>query len=365
MRIIHNYMLKEFFAALILSIFILTFVMMLGNIVYLVGLIMSKGVPALTILKLLFYMTPYSFQFVFPIAIIAALLLSLGRLSSDNEIISIRASGMSTLRLILPFLVLGVVFSLFSIVLHDRITPTAHLKRRQIMMEIGSKNPAIALEPGIFINSFDKYIIFVYEVNGNKFRHIRIYEPQGEDKPPRTIIAKRGEFIAIPEKNIVKLKLIDGTSDEINPTDPNSLYKMNFHTYFMTLDFAQGASAAGISKKAKDMTLRELWAEVQQLRKMKIDDDPIATEFHKRIAMSFSSLIFFLIGVPLGIITRRREKAANIALAVMVVGIYFILTLCVEALSKQGNLSPSSGMWIPNIIFGAIGMFLSIKLCVF
>jgi lipopolysaccharide export LptBFGC system permease protein LptF len=81
--------------------------------------------------------------------------------------------------------------------------------------------------------------------------------------------------------------------------------------------------------------------------------------------MSFSSMIFFLIGVPLGIITKRREKAANIALAVLVVGIYFILTLCVEALSKEGNLAPSSGMWIPNIIFGAIGIYLSAKLCAF
>jgi len=326
---------------------------------------MSKGVPILTILQLLLYSLPYSFQFVLPISIMSALLLSLGRLSSDNEIISIRASGMSTLKLILPFLVLGVIFTLISVLFHDHITPKSHLKRRQLMMEIGSKNPAVALEPGIFIDSFEKYVIFVYEVDGNKFRHIRIYEPQGEDKPPRTIIAKRGEFIAIPEKNILKLKLIDGTSDEINPTSPNNFYKINFHTYFMTLDFAKGQSAGIISKKPKDMTLKELWAETKQLRKMKIDDGPIATEFHKKISMSFSNMIFFLIGIPLGIITRRREKAANIALATLVVGIYFILTLCVEALSKQGNLAPSSGMWIPNIIFGITGIILSIKLCVF
>jgi lipopolysaccharide export system permease protein len=113
------------------------------------------------------------------------------------------------------------------------------------------------------------------------------------------------------------------------------------------------------------MSLRELWQEVKKLRKMRIDDSPIATEFHQKIAISFSSLVFFLLGVPLGIITRRREKAANIALAVLIVGIYFILTLCVEALSKEGNLAPSSGMWIPNIIFGIAGIYLSTKLCVF
>lgn len=365
MRIIHSYLLREFFSAFMLSIFILTFVMMLGNIIYLVGLIVSKGIPVFIILKLFLYSLPYSVPFILPIAVMAGLLLSLGRLSSDNEIISIRASGMSTLKTIIPFLILGLIFTLCSVLINDRVIAYSHLKRREIMKEIGAKNPAAILEPGIFINAFDKYIIFVYEVEGNKFRNIRIYEPRGENKPPRTIIAKRGEFITLSDKNILKLKLIDGTSDEINPNDPNNFYKINFHTYFMTLDFAKDQPKEALSKKSKDMSLRELWTQIKELRKLKINDDPVATELHRRIALSFSSLIFFILGVPLGIISRRKEKAANIALAFLIVGIYFILSLCTEALSSQGNLAPSSGMWIPNIVFGLLGIFLLLKLCVF
>jgi LPS export ABC transporter permease LptF len=365
MRIVHNYLLKEFFSAFLLALLIFAFVMILGNIVYLVGLVLTKGIPIFMILRLLACMLPYSLQFIIPISIMAGLLLSLGRLSHDNEIISIRASGMSTIKLITPFLILGIVFSLLSIILHDRIIPLAHLERRSIMQEIGTKNPAAVLEPGIFINSFEKYIIFVYEIDGNKFRNIRIYEPQGEDKPPRTIIAKHGEFIAIPEKNILKLKLVDGTSDEINPNEPNNFYKINFNTYFMTLDFAKDKPKVALSKKPKDMGLKELWQEIQRLRKLRIDDSPMASEFHQKIAMSFSSMVFFLLGVPMGIITRRREKSANIALAFLIVGAYFIITLCVESLCKQGNLAPSSGMWIPNTIFGLFGVYFSTKLCVF
>jgi len=364
MRIIHNYLLKEFFAAFILAASVLTFVMMLGNIIYLVGLVISKGIGLLTVIKLLAYTLPYSAQFILPIAIMAGLLLSLGRLSSDNEIISIRASGMSIVRIFAPFLALGILFAFLSIIINDRVTPFAHLRRRAILKEIGSKNPAAILEPGIFINAFDKYILFVYEINGNRFRNIRIYEPQPDNKPPRTIIAKRGEFITLRDQNILKLKLIDGTADEIDPNDPNNFYKINFHTYFMTLDFSKFASDTALGKKTKDMTLKELWAEMKQLRAMKIDDDPVATEFHKRIALSFSAIIFFVIGVPLGVITRRREKTANIALAFSIVGVYFILTLLVEALSKQGNLAPSSGVWIPNILFSILALFLARKLCV-
>lgn len=365
MRIIHNYLLNEFFAAFLLAMFVLTFVMALGNIIYLVGLVISKGISFVTVTKLLAYTLPYSIQFILPIAIMAGLLLSLGRLSSDNEIISIRASGMSSVKIMKPFFVLGIVFALFSVILNDRVTPYAHLQRRAILREIGAKNPTAVLEPGIFINAFDKYILFVYEINGNQFRNIRIYEPQSGNKLPRTIIAKRGEFITLSDKNILKLKLIDGTADEIDPNDPNNFYKINFHTYFMTLDFAEKESKVALGKKTKDMALKELWSQMQDLRALKIDDDPVATEFHKRIALSFSAIIFFLLGVPLGIISRRKEKAANIAFAFSIVGVYFILTLCAEALSSQGNLAPSSGMWIPNIIFGILGIFLSVKLCAF
>ncbi len=365
MRIIHNYLFREFFSAFFLSTFVLTFVMALGNIIYLVGLIISKGIPVVIVAKLLAYMLPYSIQFMLPIAIMAGLLLSLGRLSSDNEIISIRASGMSTIKIIVPFLILGVLFSFVSVIINDRVTPYAHLQRRAVLKDIGAKNPTAILEPGIFINAFNKYILFVYEINGNRFRNIRIYEPQTGNKPPRTIIAKRGEFITLSDKNILKLKLIDGTADEIDPNDPNKFYKINFHTYFMTLNFAENKNKIALGKKSKDMTLKELWAKMGELRDMKINDDPVAAEFHKRIALSFSPIVFFLIGVPLGIITRRREKSANIVIAFSIVGVYFILTLCAEAFSKQGSLAPSSGVWIPNIIFGILGIFLSVKLCAF
>ncbi|MFC1755518.1 LPS export ABC transporter permease LptF [Thermoproteota archaeon] len=365
MRIIHRYLLKEFLAAFLLSAFVLTLVMTLGNIIFLVGLIITKGVPIMMIFKLLLYSLPSSVQFIIPISIMAGLLLSLGRLSSDNEIISIRSSGMNMARIIAPLLVLGLIFTSFSFLINDRVTPTAHLKNRVIVKDLGTKNPAAILEPGIFINAFDKYVLFVYEINGNKFRNIRIYEPMGEGKPPRTIIAKRGEFIALPEENILKLKLIDGTADEIDTNNPSNFYKINFHTYFMTLDFAANKPKHGLGKKAKDMTLKELWAKILDLRSRKFNADPIASEFHKRIAISFSPMIFFLLGIPIGIITRRREKTANIVVAFLIVGVYFILMLCVEALCSQGNLAPSSGMWIPNIIFGILGIYLSGKLCVF
>jgi len=364
MRIIHRYIIKEFLTAFFLAFFIMTLVMALGNIVRFVELIITKGVPTVIIIQLLAYTIPYLLPYIIPISIMAGLLLSLGRLSSDNEIIAIRASGMHMKKIILPFIVLGIIFSLFSVIINYQIIPHAHFKVREIMYKIGKENPTASLEAGTF-NSFGKFIIFVYHIDGNKFRHIRIYEPQEEGKPPRTIIAKRGEFISLPDENILKLKLIDGTFDEINPSNPNTYYKVNFHVNYKTIMFNGGGNTKKIGKKSKDMTYRELKDRIKELRKQQINDDPVSTELHSKLALSFSSLVFFLLGAPLGVITRRREKSANITLAIIIVGIYFILSLAVKGLCIEGNLAPSSGTWIPNIIFAIIAIFLNIKLCVF
>jgi lipopolysaccharide export LptBFGC system permease protein LptF len=230
-------------------------------------------------------------------------------------------------------------------------------------MEVGIKNPTAALEPGVFINSFDKYILFIYSIEDNKLNNVRIYEPQGDNKPTRIIIAKRGEFIAIPEKSEIKLKLIEGTADEPDPDNPNNFYKLNFKNYFMTLSLSEMQNKGEIDKKPKDMTILELKTAIKKLEKEGIEATPLITEIHQKISLAFSCFVFILLGLPLAVITRRREKSINFGIAFVIVGVYYLLLLGSEALSLQGHLDPMIALWIPNIIFGAIGGFMTYKLC--
>ena len=339
---------------------VLTFVMILGNLIKIAELVINKGVDIFSVSKLFVYMIPYLLTYTLPIATLTAVLLSLGRLSSDNEIVAIRASGVNLFSLIIPILTIGLILSLTLVIFNDRVIPFAHYGTRKTLKEVGIKNPTAALEPGVFINSFEKYILFIYKIEDNKMYNVRIYEPQG-DRPTRTIIAKRGEFIAIPEKNMVKLKLIDGTSDEPDPESPAKFYKLNFKTYFITLNMAQKKEKIG--KKPKDMTMVELKNEADRLKKEGIDPDPIYTEMHSKVSMAFSCFVFVLLGSSLAIITRRREKSINFGIAFLIVGIYYLLSLGGETLALEGMLAPALAMWIPNIIFAIIGTILTIRVC--
>lgn len=365
MRIIRNYLLKEFIGPFFLSLAVLTFVMLLGNLVKIAELVINKGVDFYNVTKLFVFMMPYLATYTVPIATLVAVLLAFGRLSSDNEIVAIRASGINLFSLILPVLILGLILSLLLVFFNDRVIPYAHYAFRKTLMEVGIKNPTAALEPGVFINSFDRYILFIYSIDQNKLNNIRIYEPQGEDKPTRVIVAKSGEFSAIPEKNMVKLKLMDGTADEPDPNNPNNFFKLNFKNYFINLNLAQARDKGGIEKKPKDMTIDELKNEVIKLKREGIDPAPLFTEINKKVSLSVACFVFVLLGAPLSIITRRREKSINFGIAFVIIGSYYLLLLGSEALSLRSYLDPNIAMWIPNLLFGLIGAVLTFRLCAY
>jgi lipopolysaccharide export system permease protein len=365
MKILRNYILKEFFGPLFLCLGVLTFVMtLIGNLKRIAELVINKGVDIFSVIQIFFYLTPYIVTYTLPISILVAVLLALGRLSGDNEIIAIRSSGISIFKLMVPLLIVGLIASLALALFNDRAASYSHFAYRKALQEMGIKNPTAAFEEGVFIDSFKRYILFIYNVDQkkNRLNNIRIYEPQGDDRPTRTIVAKAGEFIAIPGENAIKLKLIDGTSDEPDPENPTNFYKLNFRTYFMNLDIAQMQNKV-VEKKYKEMTIQELRKEAAKLNAEGISPAPIITKIHEKLSLAFSCFAFMLLGSSLGIITRRRERTINIGIAVLIIVCYYPLYIGLAALAMEGVLPAALALWLPNIIFAGTGAFLTYKLC--
>ncbi|NQS99460.1 MAG: YjgP/YjgQ family permease [Candidatus Omnitrophica bacterium] len=359
MKILRTYLLKELFWPFVLSLIILTFIMLMGNLVNLFNLVINKGVSVFLVCKLILLLIPNILSYALPLAMLSATLLTIGRLSADNEIIAIRASGINLYKLCFPIIVLGLVTSLASIPLNDKLKPNSLFATRKIVKQIGIKSPTAFLEAGTFIRTFQKYILFIYGIHQDKLSNIRIYQPQ-DGGPTRTIIANRGEFLPLPEKDVVKLKLINGSSDEPNPKDPTSFYKLNFKTYYLTLDVSGGSK--NLQKKLKDMSIRELRQKIEELKQDKIEDfTPIITEINKKLAFSFSSLAFVLVGLPLAIWTRRREKFVGIGLSIAIFIAYYILFLVGEVLSVKGFIYPGVGMWLANTVLISVGIMLILQ----
>ena len=357
MKILRTYLLKELLQPTGMALVLFTFVMLVGNLVKLTDLLINKGVSPFAILQMFILLIPTLLGYTVPMSVLTGTLLAFGKLSSDREIMAMKASGISFFSIASPILLLGFLVSVALVPVNIHIVPWSHYATRQLLMEIGIRNPTAFLEAGTFIKEFKPYILFIYQVDGNKLSKIRIYEPR-EGRPTRTIVAQRGEFIPIPKERRVLLRLYNGAADEPDPKDPTKFLKLQFVTYTMNLDLAENKDPASLDRKPKDMNLNQLRTETKKLAEQGIDPTPLRVELHRRIAMAFCPLVFILIGLPLGITTRRAQRSIGFGLSVVIfLGYYFLLVLG-QTMAEKGIVPVAPALWMANIIFFLLGAIL-------
>lgn len=358
MKILRSYILRECVLPFILSLFILTCIFLLGNLIQLTNMVINKGVSLSIVGQVFFLYIPILLGYTLPISCLVSIIITFSRLSFDNEIMAMRACGVHLGKMLIPLFIIGIILSLFSVILNERIIPYAYHRQFLMLRNLSSNNPTALLEAGVFIHAFNNQILFIHKIDGNKMYNVTIYQPQ-PNGPTRTIVAKQGEFTPVPGKDQIKLKLINGTSDEPNFEKPDQFYKLNFENYFMTLDLS--SSKKELKKKPKAMTFKELKEETVKLREVLIDTGRLETEYFRKITWSFAALIFILLGFPIAVITHKREKSANVILAILCAAGYYFLSLGCEALSIKHIAPPGIIMWIPNIITAVIAIFLNTK----
>jgi lipopolysaccharide export LptBFGC system permease protein LptF len=303
---------------------------------------------------------PWLLSFTLPVAALTAVILTFGRFSSDGELVAMKASGIGLARVSFPVIMLGIIFSFLAFFLNDQVSPNASFASRRVIKEIGIRSPTAALEEGTFIRGFENYVIFIHEIKGNNLKNIRIYQPQ-DGKPTRTIIAERGEINSYPAKNLVELKLYNGTSEEPSPTDPESFYKLNFKTYYMSLDLSKIFKKERVDKKTREMTIRELDEQIGRFIEQKIDTTPLYVEIYKKINMSVASIVLVLIGIPLGIKAHRSEKSIGFGISLILFAVYWGTFLGGVALALKGAMDPLIAVSLPNAVFLVLGMGLFIS----
>lgn len=347
MRTLRLYVLREHLSPFVVTLGALTAVLLIGNIIKFAELVIAKGVSLVDLLRLLLYLIPYMLSFTVPMACLIAMVLAFNRLTADYELIAMRASGIAPVRLVVPMLVVGLLVSVFLLVLNDRIVPASHLAFRRQLKAIGVKAPTAYLEAGSFIRDFPPYVIFVYHIQGNALEHVRIYELQ-PNGPTRTIIADRGRFEPLDDKRGVRLKLVEGTVDEWDPARPGSFYKVAFTTY--TLVLRTGAhQPKGMDKKLKELTFRQLLEEQERLTTEGVETLPVSLELHRKIASSFAAIVFVAFGLALGLRLAPSERLTSFVWILGLFMAYYLGTAGMNAVVLKGWLPAWVAMWSPNV----------------
>jgi len=357
-KILRNYILKDFFSVFIFSFLLLSMVMLMGNMVQISDMVVRKGVSFFDAAKIFLFFIPYLLGFTIPLSFLLGLLLVMGRLITDNEIVAIRVAGISLVEILNIFLILGVVFSLFLFILNNRIIPNFHYRYRSQIKNIYFKNVSALIEPGMFLEDFQNYILYVSDKKENKLKNIFIYEIGEKNKTNKVTFAEQGEFIV--EDDILKIKLEDGFRDETTSGDKPELYRLNFKVFFMDIPIEKKEKVK-VDKKPKDMSLDELRKKIAYLKKVGVSPFKLKEELHKRISFSFSVISFVILGFGVALTVKHREKSINFGIAFLAAGIYYLLFVLGETLIEYRFIAPSLGMWLPNIIVITIGGYLFLK----
>ncbi|MCD5391043.1 LptF/LptG family permease, partial [candidate division NPL-UPA2 bacterium] len=351
MKILNLYIVKEFFPLFVLSFLVFTFILLLENMLELIEMSAKGGLAAL---KLIIYIPLFSLCYSLPMSTLTATMMGFGRLSQDNEIVAMEASGIKVTSSFIPVFFVGFLLSLLSLHLNSGVVPRARYRFESMTRELGVKKPTLLFQERVFIKDFGQYRLFIKKVKGHHLYGVHIWELR-EESPPLTIFAKKGEVISGKEGEALTLKLIEGMKEEVDPERAGEYRRINFDTYYFTLSLASPQEGK-VNKRRNEMTIQELREEIKELKGKMVY--PLLVEINRRISLAFACLTFVLIGAPLGVVVKKGGKSIGFGLSFLLILVYYIMMMLGESLGERGVLPPALTMWAPTVLLSGVGSFL-------
>ncbi|MEW6201347.1 MAG: LptF/LptG family permease, partial [bacterium] len=317
--------------------------------------VIEKKVPFAIFMKILLYMLPSFSVLAFPLATLFAALLSVGRLSRDGEIDVMRTGGISVMRILAPFIVIGILVSAADFYLIQEVVPRANRRSAQIWAQFLLSDVTGKPMSDVFFKGTGGRFFYIGDINTktHTVHRVIIFETQTNKTYPRMITAPTGVW---SEKT---LNLTDGAIHQFS-NDGHLEYEANFKTLEMDLQ-RQMEEIMGEQKSPQEMSIQELKERITLFKKSGINTDSYETDLHFKMSIPAASLICILLGVPLSIRTGRSGMMVGFVTTISLVALYYVLWIIDTALGRQGVLPPFAAAWLQNILFLFVGIFLIIR----
>lgn len=419
MKILHRYVITEFIAPFLISIGVFTFVMLLDKLLDLLDMIVSKGVPLVIVGEIFVLLLPSMVAVVVPMAVLSGVLIAIGRLSGDMEISAMKASGIGVMRLILPLSAVSLLLCGTLVVFNDSVLPHANHMAKNLLLDVGTMRPTARIVSGMFVEDMENYRILVESKDDLTGRLEGVVIHQSiPGKPLRTISAMSG-IMRPMGANHLRLTLSNGQMHEL---DDSGRYRFSDFTSYtldiarsedlvrrdrdsrgdremstaqmqgridslarVELDLSDSLHAAaavpflGIVGGERPYELDPGADSLQYLRAardwlitvgtqaaltndrityLRLEQNRFSVEIQKKYSIPFACLVFVLLGVPLGLSSRRANAGVSLAVSLLFILVYYFFLISGENLADKGQVPAWIAMWAPNILMGALGVHL-------
>jgi LPS export ABC transporter permease LptF/LPS export ABC transporter permease LptG len=359
MRILTRYILREISSHSLLGLLVFTFVIFIRHLGHLLELTVRHSLPLPDMLTLFMLPIPSILVLTVPMAVLVGTLIGLSRMAADGEVIAARASGIG----LSPFVrsVLLFAFAGWAITLWMSLFLSPQAARKLNRMEAGLKASQVPYEiqPRVFIEQFPNLLLYLEDVTGSRsrWRGVFIADTTQRDQVKVTL-AESGVLVNEAAHDRLVIHLAQGMTHEVDPQNPAQYSVVSFTDTDIPVPLDQGSASASESQSPPLLSLQQLLKHTHSPR----ERQAALVELHYRLALPVASLVLALVGIALGLSTRKGGRAVGLILALLLFFIYYIIMAFGLSFAKQGRLPPLVGLWLANVIFAAAGILMLAQL---
>jgi LPS export ABC transporter permease LptF/LPS export ABC transporter permease LptG len=353
MRLLDRYIAREVIRHAFLGLIIFTFVLFIPQLVKLMQIFVRHSGSMSQVVTLFLSVVPSVLVFTIPMAVLVGVLLGLGRMSMDSEIIAITAVGVSRKRILVPVGVLAVVGAALTLLMTAWLAPLSLRAGRDIESSLITSQISFALQPRVFDERFPHIVLYVNDVAVSGTHWSGVFLAQvGADSNSDITLAESAIVIAEPNLGKLELHLNDGTTHEFSRATPDHYSITSFGRSDWPMELSTILPPKERTISYPERPLPELWR----------DHGPnwhdVRVELNQRLAFPVACLVFAFIAVPLGAQPRRGGRAAGSLLAIVVIAGYYLILVTGAGFARQGVVPAPVGIWAANVIIALVAVAL-------
>ena len=353
MRILDRYIAREVIRHALLGLVIFTFVLFVPKLVRLMEIFVRHTGSGAQILTLFLCIIPSVLVFTIPMAVLIGVLLGLGRMSMDSEIIALTSLGVSRRRILVPVGLLAVAGAALTLWMTLWLAPRALRAGRNTEATLITSQVSYLVQARVFDEHFPHTVLYINDVaaSGTHWHGVFLADVNGASGSQITLAESA---IVIPEPALGKLEihLNGGTTHEIDRDSPDRYSITSFGRSDWPIEVSNLTAMKERVISNPERSISEL------LREKGPRWRDARVELHQRFAFPVACLVFALIAVPLGAQPRRGGRAAGSLLAVVIIASYYLILVTGAGFARQGVVPPAVGVWAADVCVALIGLAL-------
>ena len=353
--ILGRYVLREVIPPFCLAQVVFTFLLMLDPLTKRAEELIGVGVDLGDVLQILATVLPYSLGLTIPMALLVGVLMGLGRLSGDREMVAMQACGIGIFRILSPLLVLAALAAAIDCYLLAEAVPDANRRFRETVFRVSANRAEGEIKPRVFqVDRFPRAVLYVREVAPDGWRDVFLADVERPEQPD-VYVAEWGRVAVDEERRTVAVTLRNGERHRVDPAVPAAYEVHRFDELTIQLDGSSLFPDGGSARAVNELSIRELREEAAAMRAAGTSPHQPIMAIHEKFSIPVACIVFVLLAVGLGASSRREGRLASFALGIAVILAYYVMLYLGTALAKGQWLSPHLVRWMPNAVMGLAG----------